>query len=202
MKTQTLLRPDIFLQNLRKKAEEAAQETKTLYLKSLEIVNGTKSNERIILFRNETLQVKAMRYQSVIPKPHYFIRGMEFIAGIHHNNNFSDQSNFWVNTVVKFLIEYDPESTRYSISEEDRANLLYGASPGNLIFEEREHGGEKYGVVKRPHDGSWDTELLIDNFKDFQKLKGIFIYGCKKIGLTDLASPATNKNLIELSLTA
>ncbi len=196
-----ILRPDIFLSELIRKSKEATEKTRKLYLKSYKIVNETKTDEGVILFRNETLKVKAERHLNVIPKPHYFIRGIEFITGINHNNYFDDNSEFWVNVLVKLLISYDDTKPNYyNISAEEHNNLFYGCRIDRLIFEEKEYQGEKYGVIERPHDGSWDAILEIDNFEDFKKLRGIFMYGCNKIGLHDLASPSTNKNLKELSL--
>jgi len=201
MKNQ-ILRPDLFLKELFKKAGEATNQTRALYLKSCGIVNEVKTDEGIILFRNETLKISAKRYHNVMPKPYYFIRGMEFITGIRHNNAFDNNSEFMVNVSVKLIIEYDIKSTNYHLKEEEHLNLIYGSLVENLIFEEKEYEGKKYGTIERPHDGSWDTILEIDNFDDFQRLKGIFIYGCKKIGLDNLASSSTNKNLIELCSTS
>jgi hypothetical protein len=195
MKNQ-ILRPDIILADLSKKAEMATRKTRELYLKSFELVDSLKNTEKIILFSNDTLKVPAERYQNVLPKPHYFIIGMEFITGIRHNNCFDKNSQLWVPVIVRLLIEYDTKSMNYNASMEP----LFYCSIEILVFEEKEYNDKRYGILKFPNvnEKGWDNELLIDNFEDFKKLKGVFTYGCKKIGMINLSASITNKNLIEL----
>lgn len=178
-------RPDLFLQNMHKEVLRTNQETLLLANQLEELVRKTKTEESIVLFSNNTFEIKASRYLPVVPTPHYFITGMQFSAAIFHNNSFSKESQLYVVLAVRLLFKVDFKSTRYNISIEkgEEMSSLFTVHPSKLIFEPKEGGKEKYGVIKIPSNGSWDCEVYIEDFNDFLRLKGIFGYACKKIGL-------------------
>jgi len=193
-----LKRPDLYLQDINKKSEEIKEKIISLHTQMEEALIALPLDEKVILFRNETLKIKAFRYINVIPKPHYFIRGMEFITMVNHNGCFNDKLFFNTPIGVRIILEYDFDSTNYNISKEKENTLRFNSPLQKLIFEEKEYENEKYGVIERPSDRSFDTEIQIEDFSDFIKLKGIFEYGCKKIGLPNYGSSATNENIKEL----
>lgn len=178
-------RPDLYLKGMQEKVIKSNEETLILANKLENIVKQNITDEGAILFSNETFNIPAMRYAPCVPQPHWFITGMRFIASIQHNNSFTKQSHLSTVLVVQLLIEVDSRSSQYNISDDQVAevNNLFTVHPKRLIFKEEEHESVKYGIIERPHNGSWDTEILVKDFKDFLKLKGIFDYACKKIGL-------------------
>ena len=187
--------PADFLKKLIGKSEETTELVKTLYSQMRTAVDDFKSNGTVVLFRDESLNIKGERYHNVVPKPYYIIRGLEIVA-LGNDNNAFDRDNFcYVGTQVNLILEYDHTERKNFFRE---GEPVWKSPLTRVKFTEEIYNDNKYGLLERPHDGSSDTIILIENFSEFQKLKKVFQKGCTEIGLPDIGIASKNVNIIEL----
>ncbi len=200
MKTTTELidvaaNPKQFLRDLILKGREAEATVKKHFAEIKSALNDFKTAKETVLFRNTSLSIECFSNFPVIPRPHYILRGLEIVVSTNDNNRPNENIRCNVSIKVNLLLDYNHINDWFKDSEKP----TWSTPIGNFILKEEAAKNDKYGIIGRPRDGSYDFELAVGNFSDFYKLKGMFMGACVIIGFAELGIASRNKNIIELS---
>lgn len=143
--------------------------------------------EKIILFQDDSLNIKGYRYLPCVPSPYFIIRGMQITAETFHNN-CKDQKVFCsVRLYLRVLVDYDPEKTPWAENHFPE----WGCELQNFNMKIEESGTTKTGVMCRPQSGDWDDQIAFENILDFKKFKNKVLELGSMFGLKEKSTEPT-----------